>query len=148
MSWYKLSQLAQEVIDKYNTLIKEFLSLPQTKEWGYEQMLTDQNKAVGACGSVSKDLSDFFRQKRIAAHVVGCTGFIPNLPEDAHPEWRNFVSDDYENQKYLWHAVVETDDAVIDLTGGQYGKVFSGVQIKPKQEYLNDWRKHAPHGNL
>lgn len=145
MNWYKISQLAPEIVEKYRTYIKEFLSLPQVKEWGYEKVLTDQEWSHGACGGVSKDLAEFLRGKGENAIVLGCTGLIPDLPEDAHIDWKNFVGDSRENQEYLWHAVVETGDAIIDLTGGQYGKVFSGIQIKPKEEFLSNWRSHKPH---
>jgi hypothetical protein len=140
MNWYKIAQLTQELQNTYATLIQEFIN--ENKNIMYDKVITDQQWAVGACGTVSRDLVKFFIRKGIEAKVLGCTGFIPELPEDAHTDWLSFKG---EGQKYLWHAVVETDNAIIDLTGGQYGKVFSGVQIKPKEEYLQNWESNKPH---
>jgi hypothetical protein len=139
-NWYKKAQLSSEIIQKYESLISEFIN--ESESPMYKKVLTDQSWAVGACGTVSRDLVEFFTGKGINAEVLGCTGFISDLPEDAHEQWQKFKGED---RKYLWHAVVKTEDAIIDLTGGQYGEVFSGVQIKPIEEYLKNWQENAPH---
>ena len=140
MNWYKIAELSQEIQNKYMGLIKLFIN--KNKNLMYDKVITDQQWALGACGTVSRDLVKFLIRQNITAHVLGCTGFVPDLPEDAHPDWQQYSGED---QKYLWHAVVETDDAIIDLTGGQYGKIFSGIQIKPKEEYLKNWQSNKPH---
>ena len=140
MNWFKKAQLSQEITDKYMSMIKEFIN--ENKNHMYDKVITDPQWAKGACGSVSRDLVEFFIRNNINAQVLGCTGLKSEMPEDAHEDWQKFRGED---QKYLWHAVLETDDAIIDLTGGQYGKVFSGIQIKPKDEYLQNWDSNKPH---
>ncbi len=120
-------------------LIQEFIN--ENKNIMYDKVLTDQKWATGVCATVSRDLVKFFIRKGIESTVLGCTGFVPELPDDASPDWLVFKGED---QIYLWHAVVETEDAIIDLTGGQYGKAFSGIQIKPKKEYLENWERNEP----
>jgi len=139
MNWYKKSQLNSEIINKYKILISEFID--RNSDY-MNKILTDKNWAKGTCSSVSRDLVNFFQEKGIKSQVIGCTGLIPELPEDAHEDWLKFKG---EKQKYLWHAVVKTEDSIIDLTGGQYGEIFSGVQINPINEYLNQWNNTKIH---
>jgi hypothetical protein len=144
MNWYKIAQLSDEIYNKYSALITKFLSLPSSKQWGYDKAPTDKERAVGACGTVSKDLAEFLTREGSESHLLGCTGFVPDLPDDAHEEWKGFIEGDRKKQQFLWHAVVETEDAILDLTGGQYGEIFSGIQIKPKEEYLKNWESSKP----
>ncbi len=139
MNWYKTAQLEQELYNKYLELAKEFIK--ENEKYMHHKLLTDANWAAGACGMISVEFIDFLAKKSIGGKTLSCSGLKPELPQDAAKQWQNFRG---EGQEYLWHCVVETEDAIIDLTGGQYGKIFSGIQVKAKEEYLQNWDSSEP----
>lgn len=79
------------------------------------------------------------------ARVIGATGFKNQLPDDAHGEWRGFIGGDPSNYQYLWHAVVQTQDAIIDIAGGQYGAKYGGVRILTPAQFEAEWKSFKTH---
>ena len=110
-----------------------------------KSMLEDGNLSKGRCDSVAKDLAKHLNEKGIKAKVIGAEGFKGDLPKDAHPEWIKFLEKDPKDKKFLWHSVVMTDDAIIDLTGSQYGKQYAGVRILTHEQFAKEWDSFKTH---
>jgi hypothetical protein len=101
-------------------------------------VLHNCDASKGRCDSVSKGLAKHFNSKGIKSHVIGATGFKPELPADAHPDWQKFKGKD---QRFLWHATVKAGNHNIDTTGAQYGKEHAGIKIQPHSEFKKKWTK-------
>jgi SPP1 gp7 family putative phage head morphogenesis protein len=133
-----------ELTKKYLPILSKFLDETYIS---YEpsDVLTKCDVSKGKCDTVAGELASYLQYKGIKARVIGATGLKPPLPEDAHPDWKAFLGGDRNNQKYLWHAVVQTEDAIIDLTGSQYGAKFAGIRVLKSSAFKKEWRSFKTH---
>jgi hypothetical protein len=138
------SQSDKVLIGKYLPILSKFLDdykiSPESSD-----VLTKCDVSKGRCDTVAGELASYLQNQGVKARVVGATGLNPNLPGDAHPEWKSFVKGDKINQKFLWHAVVQTDDAIIDLTGSQYGAKFAGIRVMTPSSFKKEWTSFKTH---
>ena len=97
----------------------------------------------GRCDSVATDLYYFLKDKGLNAQLIEGRGLIPELPDDAHPEWIEFLAGDSNNRRFLIHVVVRVEGQVIDLTGSQFGTGFQN-EIYPIQQFKRHWGRIHP----
>jgi hypothetical protein len=114
----RLLKIANEDLrSKYLPLVQKFIDLnPEIIP-----MLEDKKSSAGKCYSVSGRLVAFLNQNNIPAQIISSRGFKEIL-EDAEENIMDFIHPDQKNKVYLCHAAVKTQDAIIDLTGSQFGK--------------------------
>lgn len=124
--------------DKYAPMLKQFIAQ-------HDLAVKSRDATKGQCESIARDLLTFLRANKVGARLLGATGMKRDLPKDAHPEWRAFIGDDPTNKRFLWHVVVQTADAIIDLSGAQYGKAFAGVRVMRPGQFAKEWQSFRTH---
>jgi hypothetical protein len=123
--------ILETLLDKYTPHIQEFM-----QENPDLVRLSDPKSAN--CGEVATKLARFLIARNIPAEVLCGYGFTGELGEDPNPYYAECP---LNAQCGFYHIVVKTNDAVIDLTGRQFGKSFRGPRVVPLEDFLKTWNK-------
>lgn len=128
--------LHDNLVAKYKSYIDEFIELNPNPEL--------ETPYCNNCGIVSGDLRNFLRSKGLKANMINANGFKGKFGDDHHPQYK----DQQPDREYMYHLVVELPDAIIDLTGRQFGKQYGGARILTLDDFSQEWNKVNTGGDL
>ena len=114
------------------------------EDFAYENNYTlgtcDLNR--GDCDMMSNVFADWFEdQTGVALEIWSGQGFLPPLGKDANGLWLMLSGDSAHErgvEKPLGHVVVKMGDWVVDLTGGQFGGLYSDP-VYPFSVFKRNW---------
>lgn len=122
----------ESLIDKWSADIQEFL-----QQAGDLVRLDDPMSAN--CGEVAARLAKFLVKKGRQAKVICAYTYTGDLGDDANPTYRECPRNQ-DGCYGFYHMVTQVDDAVIDLTGRQFGKQYRGPRVLTLQDFMRHWK--------
>lgn len=124
--------LAESLLDKYADLIQRFL-----QQVGDLVNLDDPMYAN--CGEVSARLAKFLIKHGIPAKVLCAYTYTGELGDDANPTY-SACPRNSDGSCGFYHMVTQVPDAIIDLTGRQFGRQYRGPRVLTLQDFMQHWK--------
>ena len=105
-------------------------------------MICDGDAAKGECETAAKIVVESLHNHGYkGARMVAVQKRL--APVEDGP-WQLFATSNKKGHDYLWHAVVDTGDGIIDSSGVQYGTKYAGIRVMTYAEANKEWGEYLP----